>query len=380
MRILHLLKHSLENNGHVHVAVDLACVQAAAGHDVVVASAGGRYDALLAGHGVEVVLVPPTEGVRDTLHITGALIRLVRRFRPDVIHAHMMSSAVVGFALSRIVRRPLVTTMHNSFDRHSFLMRLGTVVVAVSDAERRLLLSRGYPASKVVTVLNGATGSPRETIDAPELPPLRRPCLVTLSGLHARKAVDDVIRAFGEVLPDFPEWHLNIIGEGPDRERLTSMVEDGNLDHAVHLVGSTPRPQPLLEQAEIFAHASLAEPFGLAVAEARAAHCAVVATDVGGVPELLEQGRAGQLVPVSDPPAMAAVLRGLMADASTLLDWQDRAAHGAERFSVERMAQDYLTVYDNLAGGRTHRPRAKRTSLNVRRRTFTSSQSDQFSM
>jgi glycosyltransferase involved in cell wall biosynthesis len=355
MKIMHLLKHGFRDNGNVHVAVDLACTQAGDGHQVMFVSSGGSYDSLLAAHNVQVATIPEFGRAKKVGSSTWALLGLARSFRPEVLHAHMMSSAAIGFLVSKVVGAPLLTTMHNSFDRHSVLMRLGKVVVAVSDAERRLLLSRGYRATRVITVLNGADGSPREGQDVDDLGPLARPCVVTLSGLHERKAVGDIIAAFAQVRPEFPAWHLNIIGSGPDGERLQAMVDELGLNDSVHFLGPAVRPRPLLEEAEIFASASLAEPFCLAAAEARAAGCAVVATAVGGVPEVLEHGRAGQLTPASDPTAMAAVFRTLMADPEALATWQTRARVGAEYFTVQRMASDYTRVYQSLQRGRRRR-------------------------
>ena len=346
MKIVHLLKHGVSGNGHVHVAVDLACAQADTGNEVVFASSGGSYDALLRAHDVEVAVLPSADGVVGTARSARALLALTRRFRPDVIHAHMMSSAVLGYGVSKIVGVPLVTTVHNSFERHSVLMRLGKVVVAVSEAERRLLLSRGYPAKKVVTVLNGAAGSPRETLDGEYLGPLARPCVITLSGLHRRKAVGDVITAFAQALPASPDWHLNIVGWGDDRERLEAMVTDLGLDRSVHFLGSTLTPRALLEEADVFATATLADPCPLTIGEARAAGCAIVATAVGGIPETLEHGRAGQLTPASDPAAMATAFRALMTDEQELETWRSRARQGAEYFTVRRVSEDYQRVYE----------------------------------
>lgn len=350
MRIVHLLKHGVRGNGHVHVAVDLACVQADAGHDVVFATARGSFDDLLRSHGVEVVDIPEAGGLRGAAQAAAALLALTRRFRPDVLHAHMMSSAVIGFAVSKVTGVPLVTTVHNSFDPHSRLMRLGKVVVAVSEAERRLLLSQGYRPKKVVTVVNGADGSPREAVDAEVgIGPLARPCVMTLCGLHPRKAVHDVVAAFAKVAPEHPDWHLNIVGWGAERERLEALAAELGVADSAHFLGSTPKPRPLLEQADVFASGSLADPCPLAVAEARGAGCAVVASAVGGVPEVLEHGKAGQLVPPSDPTAMAAAFRTLMSDPAVLADWQARALDGAEYFSVGRMANDYARVYRSLS-------------------------------
>ncbi len=146
MRIVHLINHC-GRGGNVMVPVDLACEQAANGHSVVYASGGGHYEMLLASCGVRHLRLPQT--LRNPLVAARGLRQLVefcRAFKPDVLHAHMMSGAVLGYVASRILGIPLVTTVHNSFHKHSQLMRLGDRVVAVSYAERELLLSQGYRA------------------------------------------------------------------------------------------------------------------------------------------------------------------------------------------------------------------------------------------
>lgn len=348
MRIIHVLKHSRRANGSVHVAVDLACAQADAGHTVFVATGRGSYDELLATHGVRVVRLPEPSGVWAALRTTVALFRASRRIRPDVLHAHMMSAAVIAFPVAQAVRAALVTTMHNSFDAHSVLMRAGKVVIAVSDAERRLLLSRGYPPKQVVTVLNGTAGSARDELPFDDIGAVQKPGIITLSGLHARKAVGDVITAFALVHADFPQWHLNIVGSGPDSAVLESQIAALALGDSVHLMGPTLTPRPLLESAEIFATASLAEPYGLAVMEARLAGCAIVATAVGGIPEVLEHGAAGQLVPARNPAAMAAVFRSLMESPEALAAWRARAVPTSDFFSVRRVAEDHDRVYRSV--------------------------------
>ena len=349
MRIMHVLKHSRRSNGHVHVAVDLACAQAAAGHDVTFAHAHGSYDDLLREHGVTIATVPEAMSSSGALRSGRALLDVARRARPQVMHAHMMSSAVLAYPVSKLVGSPLVTTMHNSFDGHSWLMRLGTVVVAVSQAERQRLIDRGFPARKVMCVLNGVVASPREALpDDPTIGPLARPSVVSLCGLHARKAVGDAIAAFSEARPSAPGWHMHVIGSGPDQDRLEALTRDLGMSDSVHFTGPSLTPWRLLEQADVFVSSSLDEPFGLSIVEARAAGCAVVATAVGGVPEVLEHGRAGQLVPPSAPEVMAGVLRRLMTDSDALACWRARARDNAEYFSVRRMAEDYDAVYRSV--------------------------------
>ncbi|HEY8006316.1 MAG TPA: glycosyltransferase family 4 protein [Methylocella sp.] len=350
MHILHLIKHSRHCNGNVNVAVDLACGQVRKGHQVVYASGGGHYDTLLDAHGVQRAEI--SQGQESSplalARSVAALVRLCRRFKPDVIHAHMMSSAVFGYFASKLTGVPLVTTVHNSFDRHAILMRAGRVVVAVSKAERNLLLSRGFKPGQVTVVLNGPNGSPRETFGIPTDVVLATPSITTVCGLHPRKGVHDLLAAFRVLLPEFPNWHLNIIGGGPDREKLEALAGELGLSGSAHFIGPVEAPQPLLRQSQIFVLASYADPCCLVIPEAREAGCAIVATAVGGTPELLGHGEAGQLVEPGRPDQFAKVLRELMQDEEALREWRTKAKTGSGYFTVERLVDDYDKVYASL--------------------------------
>lgn len=351
MRIAHVLKHCEAGNGHVHVAVDLACEQAAVGHEVHFASGGGAYEELLASRGVRLHRITERPASRAPITLRD-LAGAIRSIRPDVVHAHMMSSAAFAAVICRPSRIPLVTTVHNSFDRHSVLMRVGDRIVAVSSAERELLLERGYPENRVRTVQNGSLGTARAALDGRDLGAVQQPTIATLSGLHRRKGVRFAIEAFARLATEFPEWHLTIIGEGPDRLELEALVGEHGLGGRVHLPGSTLTPLPWLRQAEIFVAPSLAEPFGLSVAEARSVGCAVIGSDVGGIPEVLDGGAAGMLVPPGDADALASALRLLLSDPAERGRWRRRAREGAERFSVSRMTADYDLVYGEVVAMR----------------------------
>jgi hypothetical protein len=129
MRILHLLNHTNRLNGHVHAAVDLACAQVKLGHNVAVASGGGDFDALLAANNVETMLVSHERRTGVLLKLLASLNRLVRTWRPDVVHAHMMTSALLAWPVCNLARIPLVTTVHNEFQKSAVLMGLGTRVI-----------------------------------------------------------------------------------------------------------------------------------------------------------------------------------------------------------------------------------------------------------
>ena len=159
-RIIHILKHCGYGGGNVHVAVDLACVQAEAGCEVVFVSGGGTFEPLLAQYGVRhVTMVQKQKNPFLMARTAWQFTRLCRSFRPEVVHAHMMGGAAIGYLASRLTGVPLVTTVHNSFDKHSKLMRLGDRVVAVCQAEKQNLVAQGYKADKVDVVMNAPTTS-----------------------------------------------------------------------------------------------------------------------------------------------------------------------------------------------------------------------------
>lgn len=342
MRIVHLMKHCERSNGHVHVAVDLACAQAAHGHEVWFASGGGTYSELLASRGVTLVDVPQS-GRRAFTAGVPALARMVRREGVDVVHAHMLGAAVVGYVATRPSPAVLVTTMHNSFDRHSWLMRLGDVAVAVSGAEAEGMVARGFDPDRVATVPNGPLDSPRWSLPTGVGDDLPTPCVMTVSGLHGRKRVHDVVDAFASVAAGHPDWTLAIVGSGPDEAMLRARAAAALPEGRVAFVGAALNPMPLLRKAAVFVNMAEAEPFGLVVAEARSAGCAVVISDAGGMPEVA--GPGATVLAVGDVGALAGELSALMGDPALLASRRAASGLPSGLYGGGAMALAYDRVY-----------------------------------
>lgn len=364
LSVLHLVNHC-EHGGNVHLAVDLACAQAAQGHRVGFASGGGRFVALLERCGVHHVrLEQSLRNPARTARAAASLASLCRRDRPDVLHAHMMSGAVLGRMVGTLLGIPLVTTVHNSFDRHAWLMRLGDRVVAVSRAERELLLARGFPDGRLDVVVNGTLGSVRSTEEpTPSAFRLPRPCITTLSGLERRKGVHDVIEAFARVAASAPEWRLVVAGDGPERQALEQQAARSGCADRIAFIGHVETPSQVLVQTDIFVLASAAEPFGLGILEAREAGCAVVGTRVGGIAEQLDHDRHGTTVPPGRPDLLGDALLRLMTDPAAIAEARRSARQGLAYYRIDRMASEYLAVYD--AAIRVRNPAARTGGLNL---------------
>jgi glycosyltransferase involved in cell wall biosynthesis len=351
MKILHLLNHTQRANGHVCAAVDLSCTQAALGHEVHVCSAGGDFDAIFAAHGVRHFALRQERKPHILIKAFAGLRRLIGRMKPDIVHAHMVQSALLGFCLRPFMDFGLVTTVHNSFDKQARLMGTGDRVIAVSEAVRQLMIKRGIPAQRLRTVLNGTVGSPRFPSPAPQPLNLKRPAIVFVGGLHPRKGADYLIKAFGIVSAAEPAAHLYLIGAGPLENQYRSLAS-ATASSNITFCGHDDDPRRYLLGGDIFILPSLADPAPLVISEARQAGIAIVASNVDGIPELLDQGRAGDLVPPKLPGALAEAMLKLIRNPDYLSKMKERALDNIAHLSVERVARQTVDVYRELAGAR----------------------------
>jgi len=362
MRILHLANHAHNiGNGIVNVMVDLACVQARAGHEVTVASSGGGFEPLLEREGVRHVWLPQAPKPRLVPSMVARLNRLVAERDPEVVHAHMMSGALMArFGVLRR-RYALVTTVHNEFQKSASLMRVGDRVVGVTDAVTALMAKRGIPEHKLTAVLNGTIGTPR-LADAPlpELPGLGRLNIVTICGMYYRKGIPELLRAFARLSARLSEAELYLVGDGPDRADFEVLARELGIDARVHFAGFVADPRGYLAQADVFVLASHREPAGLVLSEAREAGCAIVATAVDGIPEMLDHGEAGVLVPAQDETALADAIERLLTDEAAHAALVARARRNLERFDVRRVSAEYLAVYDEACAALAARRRQGR--------------------
>ncbi|NJM70302.1 MAG: glycosyltransferase family 4 protein [Scytonema sp. RU_4_4] len=349
MHVLHLTNHIQKiGNGIVNVAVDLACLQAKLGYDVAIASAGGEYETLLERYGIKHFQLNQS---RTPLNIAKAAWRywcIIQEFQPDIVHAHMMTGVVLA-ALVRTSSYGLVSTVHNEFQRSAIIMGLADRVIAVSSAVADSMERRGIPKHKLRVVSNGTLGSPRHPNITEYHPlPLYRPAITTVAGMYKRKGISELIDAFVEIATDFPDAHLYVVGDGPDRAIFEAKAQSTSVANRIHFEGFQPEPQRYMLASDIFVLASYCESFGLVLTEAREAGCAIVASDVDGIPETLDNRQAGLLVPPKNSHALAEALAKLLNDPSELHQWKCQAKLNLERFSVARVNEETLATYREL--------------------------------
>jgi glycosyltransferase involved in cell wall biosynthesis len=344
MRILHILNHTQRLSGNVHAAIDLACAQVRLGHDVSVCYKDGDFDSLLDREGVGRIILNQDRSILNIVKATFVAWKLVSRF--DIVHAHMMTSAMIVFPSCCLRKIPMITTVHNAFQRSAIIMGLGTRIIAVSEAVATSMKDGLMPKRRIRVVLNGTIGSARFSAPSTGGRDPRYCRIVFVGGLHPRKGLPSLLQAFDEVYSSNKLARLTIVGEGPFASEYKNLSGKLNSSIAVDFVGSALDPRKYLRGADIFVLPSLADPAPLVLCEAREAHCAIVATAVDGIPELLEYGDAGILVPPNDSRALATVLIELVNDSKKLEKWRQNSQIRIDRLSIERVARETVYVYN----------------------------------
>jgi glycosyltransferase involved in cell wall biosynthesis len=350
MRILHILNDVTElGNGIVNTAVDLAIEQARQGSVVAVASAGGGYKPVLERAGVFHLTLDQS---RRPYKIVCAFLRLrrqIQEFRPDVVHAHMRSGLLLAWFWAQFYRYALVGHVHNVHDPESVIMGLADRVIAVSRSVAATMTRRGIATNKIRVVLNRTLGSRRQAAFT-ELTPavLSKPSIVTVCGMTQRKGIEELLSAFEIVGRELPCAHLYLVGDGPERKLFEKQANRSKWTDRIHFEGFQALPQAYMLGADVFVLASRRESFGLVLIEARQAECAIVATNVDGIAEALDGGRAGLLVESRNVRALANALCRLLTDDQERNAWRSKALEGIEMYRVQVMASEVRSIYEEL--------------------------------
>ena len=281
------------------------------------------------------------------------IARAARRFRPELVHTHLVHADVHGAAASVLLRVPLVSTKHNDdpFRAGAFryverlLARRARRIVTITESLARFNEECvGIPRAKLVVVHYGLDAPPDRWADNPTLTlPEGARILLALGRLVPQKGLDIAVRALPAVRRTHPDAVLVVAGEGPERDALASLATELGVGDEVFLIGRAGDVTALLERADLLVHPSRWEGFGLVLLEAMLASRPVVATRVSSIPEIVIDGETGALVPPEDPQALAEALVRVLDDPSSL--GSSGRARALERFSADAMARKTAVVY-----------------------------------
>ena len=315
-------------------------------------------------------LVPLTPKTEMDLSAAWRLARLIKRLRPDVIHAHD-PHAVAMAALARSMNtgptRPVLIAARrvdfhlkgNALSRWKY--RQVDRFVCASEAIRHMLLEDGVPTERAVTVYEGidldrAAAAPPAELRADFWLPHDAPLVGNVAALVPHKGQKHLIDAAALVIRKVPDARFIIAGEGELRSALERQIKDRHLEKHVFLAGFRPDVLSVHKAFDLFVMSSVTEGLGSSLLDAMACEKAIVATTAGGIAEAVVDRETGLLVPPRDHEAMARAIVALLTDERArraMASAGFRRVH--ERFSVERMVRDTLRVYEQTIASEARR-------------------------
>ena len=322
-------------------------------------------EATLSACGAELIRVPGlARGIdpgADTRALR-ALSREIRRVRPDVIHTHMGKAGALGRMAARMAGVPVVHTLHgHHFDRGGLrslavrwaergLGRLGTRLICLSPSQRCDVVER-HRVLRDEHVVVIEPGLDTAHFHEPDSTSLTREAdrLLWVGRLVAVKRPVALLDLAGAL----PDVTLDMVGTGPLHADIEREIRARGLTGRVHLHGGQEDVRPWLRKATLLVLPSAQEGTPLALIEAMLAGCPVVATAVGGVPDVVSDGVTGSLVPALNGAALAESVQALLADPGQRDALADAArADAVRRFDGARLACETAALYDALRAER----------------------------
>lgn len=372
MKILYLITKSNWGGAQRHV-FDLAVQSKKAGHEVIVA---------LGGEGIlrdrlreESISTRPIQEMWRDIHLSkdiislGKIFNVIREERPDVLHLHSAKAAGLGSLVGRLLGiKKIIYTVHGfayNEDRPLYqklpiiffswlTMLFSTHVILLYEKERKQTSHFPYISHKLFVINPGiatpkffAIGSALQLLQAKS--PLsfdKRIIIGTIAELHPNKGLVYALEALEKLVLRFPSLLFFVIGEGDQRNALETMIKEKNLEKNVVLAGYIAGAAEYLKAFSLFLLPSVKEGLPYCLLEAGYAHLPVVATSVGGIPEIIEDMKSGILVQSKKPDELFHALEFLLKHKNIQREYARNLEEKIRRvFNQERMFAATLALY-----------------------------------
>ena len=320
-------------------------------------------------HEVEIPSYPLFDHPPYSLALTVSMHNTAMKYGLDLIHAHYaVPHATSAYMAKEMAGKDgfcVVTTLHGtditlvgqdpSYQSITqFSIQKSDGLTAVSDYLRRETVEHFDIAAERIEVIPNFVDLKLYSRDS-------HPChrsrlslpgekiVMHISNFRAVKRVDDAVRAFARIAREMPA-RLVLIGDGPERGRVQQAAEEEAVTDRVTFLGKQESVAEILSCADLFMLPSASESFGLVALEAMSCGVPVVATRVGGIPEVVTEGEAGYLAAVGDVEAMAAYGIEILKDKERWRQMSAAARAGAERYSAARVVPMYEAHYARVVG------------------------------
>jgi glycosyltransferase involved in cell wall biosynthesis len=293
------------------------------------------------------------------------LVALIKREQIDLVHAHLYHANLYARFAAKCAGVPSVITVHNTYAKRKWhrqllnwhLARSTAKIIAVSEAARQDILQYDHVApDKVVTILNGIELQRSQSALTQEQAREKlglaadRKVLVCVGRLVEQKGHTYLLQALAELKQRWPEIHLLVAGDGDWRQRLEAEAASLQLQPHVSFLGTRSDIADILRAADIYVMPSLWEGLALALLEGMAAGLPVLATSVGGAPDVLGDGAFGRLVAPGKADLLVQALDGLLSSPQLRQQLANAARQRAQDYDAGKMVAAVSQIYrDSLA-------------------------------
>lgn len=299
--------------------------------------------------GVQIIYLDKKLGL--DVSTVGKLRKIMMQFQPDVVHTHLNIIKYAALAAKLAGVKRCVHTVHNVADKEAesrsqmlingTYFRLGwSVPVALSPLVKQSILDF-YNLKDAPMVYNGVDLSrcmPKTDYS------LHGPTLIHVGRFNEQKNHECVLEAFQTILQSYPDATLKLLGDGERMEEIKALAAAMGIAQRVIFVGSTTDVYPYLQEADVFLLPSKYEGMPMTVIEAMGTGLPIVASNVGGLSDMIDDGRSGFLVEVDAKATAEAVLK-LLQSQSLRESFGREAKADSNQFSAQTMAEEYLKLY-----------------------------------
>ena len=339
---------------------------------VVALGARGTLTELLEAAAIKTISIPALQrdiSIWKELKAIWQIAGIIKAERPDILHVNSSKAGGYGSLLGRLFGVPrIIFTAHGwafNEDRswwqriilkclHYLTILFAHQTICVSKTLQSQLAWPGT-ARKTTVVYNGRPAIPFLDHDTARLrliescPDLQAysgdPWSITIGELHPVKQHDVVMRAVAQVVEAVPNYRHLIIGAGEQQAQLEALIAELHLEEHVFLLGSVPEAATYLTAADLFVLGSRSEAFALVIIEAAQAGLPIVASRVGGIPEIITDSESGLLVPAGDVSAFSRSIATLLKNPELQKQLGTAAQRRSADFSIERMLSLTTQVY-----------------------------------
>lgn len=324
--------------------------------------------------GIPVTIIPQKK--RYDISVLSKICDYMNTCGCDIVHCHGARANYISLFIMKKVKVPMVTTLHSDYRLdfkdnirkqmiytpiNSFALRRFKYIFTVTKAFKDMLVKRGFKADRLNVIYNGIEfGSDLPVMEKEEfferikVPyDFHKKYVGIAARLYAVKGVDVFLKAARVICEKQEDIDFVLLGNGEMWDKCRAYIDDNRLQSRVYMAGQITDPvvmNSFYKYMDINTLSSYSESFPYALLEGARMSAATVATAVGGIPEMIEEGRSGYLVPSGDYNALADRIRRLCRNDEMRIKMGKAFHDRAEKlFSCEKMAQTHIEIYNKIA-------------------------------